>query len=321
MIHLRRIYFVGEILFLKCKLLVIRMKIKGILFTVLSALLYGFTPVLASITYDMGNTPLTMTFFRNLFAGIFLLGFIQYKKIDLKVVKGDIKNLLFVSVIGVLLSNILLYSSYSYIGVGSTTTLHFTYPIFVALFARFFFKEEIHTRKKIVLVMASIGVLFFIDVKDMVNMVGIFYAVLSGVFYAFYMVWMEKKNLASQNPYKISFYICLFSAITLTISNFFFKFLVFDLSPLAYILIIISAIATSFLATVFLQLGIHEIGSTSAALFCLVEPITSIISGAIILNETLNISKVVGCIIIFLAISLLTIDKEEKEEKIILEKP
>ena len=41
---------------------------KGILCTVLSALLFGFTPVLASYTYEMGSTPETLTFYRNAMA-------------------------------------------------------------------------------------------------------------------------------------------------------------------------------------------------------------------------------------------------------------
>lgn len=277
----------------------------------LSAFLYGFTPALASISYTMGNNPLTLTFFRNLFAGIFLLIFIKSQKIDMKLPKMDMKNLLLVSILGVLLTNILLYSSYSYIGIGTTTTLHFIYPVFVAIFARFLFKEEINKRKKIVLVIASLGVLFFIDVKDITNIIGVFYATLSGVSYAFYMIWMDKKNLASQNPYKISFYIALFIITTMLIANIFLKFIVIDLPIMAYVLMIIIAIATSFLATVLLQRGIDEIGSTSAALFCLVEPVTSIVFGTILLNERLTISKVLGCIVIFVAIIFLTLEKKE----------
>lgn len=43
------------------------MKMKGIIYTALSALMYGFTPALASMTYKMGNNGLSMTFYRNLF--------------------------------------------------------------------------------------------------------------------------------------------------------------------------------------------------------------------------------------------------------------
>ena len=43
-------------------------KTKGILLTIASALLFGVTPVLASLTYDMGSNASTLTFYRNLMA-------------------------------------------------------------------------------------------------------------------------------------------------------------------------------------------------------------------------------------------------------------
>ena len=58
------------------------MKLKGIIFTFISALLYGITPILASLTYKMGSTPETLTFYRNLFAVPIL--FIILVKVHLK---------------------------------------------------------------------------------------------------------------------------------------------------------------------------------------------------------------------------------------------
>ena len=43
------------------------MKTAGIIFTILSALLFAISPVLVSWTYGWGNNPLTMVLFRNLF--------------------------------------------------------------------------------------------------------------------------------------------------------------------------------------------------------------------------------------------------------------
>ena len=40
----------------------------GISCAVCSALIFGFTPVLASITFEMGSNALTLTFYRNTMA-------------------------------------------------------------------------------------------------------------------------------------------------------------------------------------------------------------------------------------------------------------
>ena len=43
------------------------MKTKGYFLTILSAVIFGFTPILAKITYSMGSNGITMAFFRHLF--------------------------------------------------------------------------------------------------------------------------------------------------------------------------------------------------------------------------------------------------------------
>ena len=43
------------------------MKARGYFLTILSAVIFGFTPVLAKVTYSMGSNGITMAFFRHLF--------------------------------------------------------------------------------------------------------------------------------------------------------------------------------------------------------------------------------------------------------------
>ena len=41
------------------------MKARGYFLTILSAVIFGFTPVLAKVTYSMGSNGITMAFFRH----------------------------------------------------------------------------------------------------------------------------------------------------------------------------------------------------------------------------------------------------------------
>ena len=43
------------------------MKERGYFLTILSAIIFGFTPILAKITYNMGSNGITLAFFRHLF--------------------------------------------------------------------------------------------------------------------------------------------------------------------------------------------------------------------------------------------------------------
>lgn len=290
------------------------MKTKGILFTILSAVIFGFTPALASITYGLGNNSLSMTFYRNLFAIPFLFLILKYKKIPLRTKKKEVKHIFILSLIGVSLTTALLYSSYSYIGVGAATTLHFMYPIFVALTCKLFFKESLGKSKVLSLIMSLLGVLLFMDMKNGSNILGALMALISGITYAFYIVYLEKKELVKMNPYKLSFYIVSFASFEMIIGNIWGRYIRFNLSLKVYVLMIIISLLTSIVAIILFQLGVSIIGATSAAIFSLFEPITSIISGLLLFNETLSMKKILGCIVIFIAVSYLALESKLKDK-------
>lgn len=295
------------------------MKIKGILFTILSAVIFGFTPALASITYGLGNNSLSMTFYRNLFAIPFLFLILKYKRIQLKAEKSELKNIFILSLIGVSITTALLYSSYSYIGIGAATTLHFMYPIFVALACKFIFKEKLGRGKVFSLILAFFGVALFMDTKSSGNISGALMALISGGTYAFYILWLDKKDLVKINPYKLSFYIVTFASLEMLLGNIWGGYIEVNLPLKAYILMILCSILASIVGIVSFQIGVSIIGSTSAAIFSLFEPITSVIGGIILFNESLNISKIIGCLVIFLAITYLAIESKTKNDTIILD--
>ena len=102
---------------------------KGILLVIASALLYGFAPVLCSMTYQYGNNPITLTFFRSFFV-VILLGMLMIKnKIPFRCEKGELIRIVGVALFGSIMTTLLLNSSYLYIGVGTATTLHFLDPV------------------------------------------------------------------------------------------------------------------------------------------------------------------------------------------------
>lgn len=118
-------------------------KAKGILFTALSALLFGVTPALAALSYRMGSTPETLTFYRNLLVLPVLAVIMGLRRIPFRVPWRILGTIVLVGVLGRGITTLMLYSSYTYIGVGTATTLHFLFPVFVALICRVFYRERI----------------------------------------------------------------------------------------------------------------------------------------------------------------------------------
>ena len=298
------------------------MKFKGIFFTVISALLFGFTPVLASMTYTMGSNAETLTFYRNFMVIPVLLIIMLVRKTSFKVSPRDLINILIIGALGRGITTLTLYASYDYVGIGTATTLHFLYPVFVALICRCFYGERLSKAKLTALITACAGIMFFIDTNKSAALAGVLLSVFSGLTYAFYIVGMDFKGLKNIDPFKVSFYMAIAVASSMFLYNLPVKRIVFALPPQAMLITFVIAICTSFLAVIFLQMGIKYLSATTASIFCLFEPVSSSISGALFLREDFTLFKVLGSIIILTAAAIMAIcDKQPETEKAPLKAP
>ncbi|WRK52159.1 EamA family transporter [Coprobacillaceae bacterium CR2/5/TPMF4] len=93
--------------------------------TILSAMIFGFTPILAKMTYSMGSNGITMAFYRHLFVIPILFIIIKLQKLNYRITIEQLKKICLVGIVGTALTVAMLYTSYSYIQVGSATVLHF----------------------------------------------------------------------------------------------------------------------------------------------------------------------------------------------------
>ena len=286
-------------------------KNRAIVLTIISALIYGFTPVLCSMTYEYGNNPYSLTFFRSLLVLPVLAVLLIKNKISLRLNKDEFIKMMIISLFGAVFTTLLLYSSYTYIGVGTATTLHFMYPLFVLVICHFIYRDHITTRQYISLALAMIGIVCFIDFNDFSRIQGIAMALISGVTFAVYLVGIEKAGLSSMNNYKLSFYLSAIVSVSLLVFNIFSNQIVFNQPVSNYFLMVCIGLLASFIALIFLKIGIEELGSTLASMFCLFEPISSVVFGFFLLNESVGFMKILGCLFIIVAMALLVMKKKK----------
>lgn len=280
---------------------------KGYIYTALSAIIFGLMPLLTKIIIARGATSLTIAFFRVFYVTIVLFFVLKIKKIDLYLEKRDLLSVVLTSIFGSGLTIIILNESYNYVDTGIATSLHFLYPLFVAILCCFFYGEKIKKKQIISLSFALVGIICFMS-KGNGSLFGYFLAIASGLTYAFYLVKMDKTGLVKMNALKLSFYLALFTTIEIFIINLFMQDVVFKLDAIAYGLLSVLALSSSFLATVLLQKGVLLLGSTRASFICLLEPVTSMIVGILWLNEAFTFNKGLGGLAII--ISLITFLKK-----------
>ena len=275
------------------------MKLKGIILTMLSSITFGFAFTLGPMTYGLeGSNPVTLTFLRNFLSLPFLLVIILLLKIDLRVTKKQLRDLIILGFVGNAITTLMLNMAFSHIDVGIVTPIHFTYPIFVTLGCVLFFHEKLSKQKVFALIIAMSGIgCFFITALNSASfgkstLLGLILAIASGMFYAFYIIFMDRSGLKSEPPFKITFYVAIASTIGMLIYGMVTKELALSsLTPKAWGLSAIFAFLCTVVALSLLQVGIKYIGASEAAVISTFEPITSVIFGAILLGEEITVTE------------------------------
>lgn len=286
--------------------------IKGIIYTIISAFVFGFTPILAKLTYDGGNNAITLTFLRAMLGIPFLYFGMRKNRISMKITKREFFHLIGLSILGIGITTTALYASYNYISVGMATTIHFIYPCIVYFVCILFFKEKITFKKMSALVFSMIGIVMLVDEISGGSAFGVFLAALSGVTYGMFLVYLDKSGLKHMDAFKCTLYISLMNIVGLYIFGTATGELTFALTPMAWGLTILISFLTAIFGNAFLQLGVKYCGATTASILCTFEPITSVVLGILFLNETITFIKIIGCILIIIAVLLLSINSQKE---------
>lgn len=267
-----------------------------------SNLLFGFIPVLQKFTFSYGGNGLLTALYSSIISLIPLFILAHHFNISLKPDIATAKKLFFLCICSVC-TILFLWSSYSYIPVGIATTLHYIYPIIIALTMTIVYHEPFSIRSLISLSLVIIGVcLTSISHEADIKPIGFFLAVISGFFWAFYIVYIEKSGLCHKPAYLINFYTTFanipFIFIICVLSN---SFILFH-APIPWLIIISVAFLHRICAYGLLQLGLRHIKPFSAGILCTFEPLSSILFGRLFFKEIITPIQTLGLFLILLGI-------------------
>ncbi|SHE85133.1 EamA domain-containing membrane protein RarD [Tissierella praeacuta DSM 18095] len=282
-------------------------KLKGIFSVMISAIIFGSMPLMAKIVFNEGGNPTSLAFYRFLLIIPFLYILIKRNKEEtLKITKEEFKKIILVGTIGYGATALLLYLSYNYIPSGMATTIHFVYPVFVILGCILFFKEKPNIIKIISVILCVLGVLMFYDGNGNINFMGIFLAFASSITFAFYTIYLDKSGLKEMNTVKLTFYLCSIAAVMMFIFSIITKTFTIHMNPLGWLMSLFLSLSVGLGVNLF-QIGIKIVGPQSTSILSTFEPITSVIIGVLILNESFGIRTFIGIGAILIAVILISI--------------
>lgn len=279
------------------------------LYLVISAFIFGFTPILAKFVYAGGTNGITLTFLRAALALPVLLGYLSVKKKRFVRGKKTWGKIVLLSVLGNAAAMICLYAAYDKISVGLATVLHYIYPLAIVLACAAIYREPITGTKLTAALLVSAGIVMFLDFERRGDFWGVILAALSGIFYAFYVVYMEKSGLDKLDYMTLTFLVSLFTAVSVFLFGAVSGRLDFDMTPMAWVNSLLISFLVTFVGLPMFQAGLRHEGAGTAGIISTVEPITGVVLSALVFGEHMSILNIVGCIVIIFGVVILEKEK------------
>lgn len=244
-----------------------------------------------------------VAFDRSLVGMLFLIAVkaFMHKKVDIKGLKG---NLVELCINGALLGLnwILLFESYNYTSVATSTICYNLGPMLVVLVSPLVFKERLTIVKILCVATALFGVVCVSGVFEQSgvssrDLIGVAFGVSAAVVYAITVV--INKRLDKIDPIDkavtqfasstvVMFIYCLFTTKASELE--------FSLQTII-LLIVVGVVHTGVTYTLYFK-SLPNVTSQNVAIFAYIDPVVAVVLSALVLREELTVSTIVGAVLV-----------------------
>lgn len=280
-----------------------RLHLAGIGSAMLSAVIFGANPMIAKAAYMGGSNDIALVFGSTLAALPILMALMLLLKIPFAVTRRELDAMILTGFLGGA-TTMLLFSSYNFVATGIATTLHFTYPAFVGVGSLIFLGQKMNRMKAGALAVSLSGIFLAAGSGALGDMRGTALALASGITYAAYILYLDKSGLKQMNFIKLCLYLSIVKTIMAGAYGLAAGRLSVQLNVFGLGMTVVMGILAVILAVILFQIGVCYTGAANAAVFSLLEPVTSLVLGCLWMGEQLTPGKGVGCLMILSGIFL-----------------
>ena len=282
--------------------------------TIFAGVLWGTISVFLKNLSSSGLSLIQITACRAVFSSFFLFVYFLVKdKNLLKIKLKDIWMFVGTGVVSLTFFSLCYFSTILESGASIAVILLYTSPIFILLLSAILFKEKITKIKLFALILTFVGCIFVTGIggENHLSAKGLFIGLCAGFGYALYSIF-SRFALKKYKPLTVTFYTFVFSSISLLpfcniveiCSSFSEKSLLF--------LIGIALICTV-LPYIFYTFGLSGLETGKAAILVTVEPLVGSLIGIFVWKENLDMLKLIGIIMIFIAVILINLNCKSRE--------
>lgn len=287
--------------------------VKGYLFIIGAAVIYGLMPIGAKLIYKEGVNSMTLVFLRNLLSLPFLALATVLTGDNLKLPLKNVGKIMGIGLFGCCFTPLLLFASYEFLPSGAATVFHYVYPAVVLLGSLIFFKEKLHIGQILCFVLCTAGIACFYNPEDGINLTGALLAMGSGVVYAIYVLLLGKVKSLGVSGFKFNFFVSIAACVLLFIACLVTKNLALPTSLAGWIYCVLFAIIINIGAVVLFQQGTMIIGGSRSSILSTLEPITSILAGLVFFQEKITVWSGIGMVLVVLSSLLIAVFDSRKK--------
>lgn len=287
--------------------------VKGYVFAVLSAVIYGSMPLMSKYIYADGVNPLTLVFLRNVFS-LIPLGMLAYReRKTLKIPGKLLPSIALIGVLGCCITPILLFSSYQFIPSGTATVIHFAYPAVVMIGGLLFFRQKLRVMGIASMVLCITGICMFYTPGESLDLTGSLLALASAVSFASYVLLLSRFDSTRVSGFLFNFYVTVVCSIFTLIVCLATNSLALPASLSGWGLCIVFSLLVTTGAVVLFQQSTFLIGGDRASILSTLEPITSVLLGCIFFREPFGIRVALGTALVVAASILIVLPGKRKK--------
>ena len=282
--------------------------------TIFAGVLWGTISVFLKNLSSSGLSLIQITACRAVFSSFFLFVYFLVKdKNLLKIKLKDIWMFVGTGVVSLTFFSLCYFSTILESGASIAVILLYTSPIFILLLSAILFKEKITKIKLFALILTFVGCIFVTGIggENHLSAKGLFIGLCAGFGYALYSIF-SRFALEKYKPLTVTFYTFVFSSISLLpfcnvveiCSSFSEKSLLF---------LIGIALVCTVLPYIFYTFGLSGLETGKAAILVTVEPLVGSLIGIFVWKENLDMLKLIGIIMIFIAVILINLNCKSRE--------
>lgn len=287
----------------------------GFFLAIVSGASFGLIPLFTIPVIATGMGYCSIILYRFLFGAIFMLAFLLYRQVSLRISWADFGRISMLSLLYIICA-ITLFVSYDYISSGVATSLIYTNPIWCTVIGLLFLHERLSPKKGVALVLATLGVMllsgFFAD-DARFSAWGVFLGLCSGMGYGAYLVLLPRLKISKMPSLKLTFYIFFTAFLYTAVYVLAFEGGIHPIADTAswVNLLLLGLLPTAF-SNICVTMALRIVDTTIVAILGAFEPLTAMVVGVLLLGETCGAATVAGGILILISVAMLTWKKRKE---------